>query len=113
MTIEAIQLELRKFAQDRDWEQFHTVRNLILALVGEAGELAESVQWLGEIDATYLETHPEELSKIVEEVSDVFIYILRLADVLKVDIGNEALKKIGKNSLRYTQEASKGNARKH
>lgn len=113
MTIEAIQLELRKFAQDRDWEQFHTVRNLILALVGEVGELAESVQWLGEIDATYFETNPEALYKIVEEVSDVFLYLLRLADILKVDIGNEALKKIAKNGLRYTEESSKGNARKH
>lgn len=113
MSIEEIQQELKSFAQERDWEQFHTIRNLIFAIVGEVGELAESVQWLGEIDKSYLNSNPDEYAKIVEEVADIFIYILRLSDVLGIDIADESMRKIEKNGLRYTKDSSRGNARKH
>ena len=112
MELRDLQLEIRAFAHDRDWEQFHTIRNLILALVGEVGELAESVQWLNEIDAEYLSKHPDKKFELKEELADILIYLLRLADVSDIDLIAAAKEKMAKNSHRYTVEKSKGNAEK-
>lgn len=112
MSINELQLKLKQFAQVRDWEQFHTVRNLILALVGEVGELAETVQWLGDIDESYFENNPEKLHAISEEIADIFIYLLRIADVIGIDIEKVANEKIASNEVRYSLEKSKGNANK-
>lgn len=112
MSINELQLILKQFAQVRDWEQFHTVRNLILALVGEVGELAETVQWLGDIEESYFENNPEKLQAISEEIADIFIYLLRIADVIGIDIEKVAKEKIASNEARYSVEKSKGNANK-
>lgn len=113
MDIEAIQKQISAFAQERDWESFHTIRNLIFALVGEVGELAESVQWLGEIDQQYLDRNPQVSKAIREEVADVFIYLVRLSDIARIDLGKAVEEKLASNALRYTVEKSKGNAEKH
>lgn len=112
MDITVLQKKISVFAQERDWESFHTVRNLIFALVGEVGELAESVQWLGEIDIEYLAQNPDTLKAISGEVADVFIYLVRLADIAKIDLEKVVEEKIVSNALRYTVEKSKGNAEK-
>ena len=112
MSINELQLQLRQFAIARDWEQFHTVRNLILALVGEVGELAETVQWLGEVEKDYLKMNPEKLKEFSEEIADIFIYLLRIADVTGIDIEKVAIEKMTSNESRYSVEKSRGNAKK-
>ncbi len=112
MTLNDLQAQLRQFTDARDWEQFHTIRNLILALVGEVGELAESVQWLGEIDKNYFKDNPEKFQSFKEEIADILIYLVRIADVSEIDLVQAALEKMKKNESRYTVENSKGSAEK-
>ena len=112
MSINELQLKLRQFAIARDWEQFHSIRNLILALVGEVGELAETVQWLGEVEKDYFEKNPEKLKEFSEEIADIFIYLLRIADVTGIDIEKVASEKMISNESRYSVVKSRGNADK-
>ncbi|WP_217616601.1 nucleotide pyrophosphohydrolase [Cellulomonas sp. GbtcB1] len=77
---------IREFSEERDWEQFHDPKSLVLALVGEVGELAELVQWLPAGDAVAHFAHPDRRRRAGEEIADVLVYLLRLADVLGVDV---------------------------
>ena len=107
-----LQCILRDFANDRDWEQFHTPRNLISALNVEAGELLELFQWESDnhvVDINNLNTR----QKIEDEIADVFIYLLRIADKLDVSLEDIVLSKITKNAKKYPIEKSKGNAIKY
>jgi dCTP diphosphatase len=110
--INKLQEEIALFAAERDWEKFHTVKNLVLALVGEAGELASVVQWLENIDKNFLESNEKIREELADELADVFIYLLRIADVAGIDITKAAQDKMHKNSIRYTIEKSFGNAEK-
>lgn len=78
---------IRSFAEDRDWFRYHTPRNLLLALTGEQGELAELFQWKG--DGDHLEMTLNELDKVSQEVADVSIYLIRLAEVCNVNVKNQ------------------------
>lgn len=103
--------QLRKFAKDRDWEQFHTPKNLTLALVGEVGELAEVLQWLSDKEIKKLiKTEPD---KVADELADVLLYLIRLSDQLKIDLMSAAIKKIKKNELNYPVKKSKGKHAKY
>ncbi|MEV4134060.1 nucleotide pyrophosphohydrolase [Dactylosporangium sp. NPDC049742] len=88
-----VQRELRRFAEARDWPRYHTPRNLILALVGEVGELAELYQW----DPP----EPPPMDRVAEEVADVLIYLLRFADVAGVDVAEAVAAKIARNEQRF------------
>lgn len=112
MDIDELQKEIAEFAAQRNWEQFHSIRNLVLALVGEAGELASVVQWLEGIDKTYLESHSDIREDLSDELADVFIYLLRIADVSGINLKHAVQEKMEKNSKRYTVEKSFGNAEK-
>ena len=112
MDIDGLQEEIAHFASERDWEQFHTIKNLVLALVGETGELASVVQWLDGIDKSFLDSNQDIRQDLADELADVFIYLLRIADVSGIDIMNAAEEKMKKNSARYTIEKSFGNAEK-
>lgn len=74
------------FAAEREWERFHTPKNLVMALVGEAGELSELFQWLTPEESAAARTDPTLRGRVEDEVADVFIYLLRLADVLDIDL---------------------------
>jgi len=104
---------LDEFARDRDWDQFHTVRNLILALVGEAGELAAEVQWVSDSDVESFLADPTQRSAIASEMADILNYLVRLADKLNVDLVEEALKKIDLNEDRYPVETARGSSAKY
>ena len=82
---DALKEEIRAFAQARDWEQFHTPKNLAMAITGEAGELAAEFQWLTAQQSELQDLSDEQLQAIELEIADVQIYLLRLADVLRVD----------------------------
>lgn len=92
------------FASARDWEKFHSPRNLLLALVGEVGELSEIFQWKGEVPRGLPDWNPDEKEHLGEELSDVLLYLVRLADICEVNLGEAALKKLEKNALKYPVE---------
>ncbi len=96
----ALEAKLTEFARQRDWDPFHTPRNLILALTGEVGELAEIFQWLGE-DASVRIMEGSEAEHVRQEVADVFLYLMRLAMVLGIDLDAAVRDKIALNAKKY------------
>ena len=112
MDISQLQSEINQFAKERDWEKFHSVKNLILALVGETGELAAVVQWLEKVDREFLIANPKIRQDFADELADVFIYLLRISDITGIDLIYSAEEKMQKNRERYTVEKSKGNSEK-
>jgi len=103
---------LRRFAAERDWDQFHTPKNLVMALVAEAGELVEHFQWLTPAESAELVTDEEKSRRVSDELADVLIYLVRLADVLGVDLLAAAGRKVAENALRYPPERARGSAEK-
>jgi NTP pyrophosphatase (non-canonical NTP hydrolase) len=103
--------ELRRFAAERDWDQFHSPKNLAMALAVEAAELLEHFQWLKEDESRSLP--PPELAKVREELADVLIYLVRLADKLGVELLPAAIDKIAINARKYPVEASRGSHKKY
>jgi NTP pyrophosphatase (non-canonical NTP hydrolase) len=98
---EDLQSEIKAFAKARDWEQFHTPKNLAMAITGEAGELAAEFQWLTTLESETESLSPEKLDAISLEIADVQIYLLRLAEVLGVDIPDAVRRKIEINESRF------------
>lgn len=98
--IEALQARLREFAAARDWEQYHTPKNLAMALAGEVGELLEIFQWLTPEESRSVMESPRA-ADAEDELADVLIYLARLADVLGVDALKAARLKIERNEARF------------
>jgi NTP pyrophosphatase (non-canonical NTP hydrolase) len=96
-----IQREIRNFADERNWEKFHTPKNLAMAVAGEAGELAAEFQWLTPEESQSSQMNNEKLDAVAMEIADVQIYLLRLADVLAVDVPSAVRKKMEINSKRF------------
>lgn len=92
---------MRVFTRDRDWQQFHDPKSLALALVGEVGELAELLQWLPADEAANLADQEPLNARLGEEISDVLIYLVRLADVCGVDLPKAAARKMESSEARY------------
>ena len=111
--IEVLKLRLRDFSSSRDWDQFHSLRNLIFALVGEVGELAAEVQWVSDTDVESYLADPTKKSAIASEMADILNYLVRLADKLNIDLVEEALKKIDLNEDRYPAERARGSSAKY
>ena len=103
--------ELRRFAAERDWDQFHTPRNLATALAVEAAELLEPFQWLDEAGARDLP--PDTRAAVEQEMADVLLYLVRLADRLDVDLAAAARAKIARNVLKYPVDKARGSSRKY
>ena len=99
--IDTLKAEIRAFADARDWEQFHTPKNLSMAVAGEAGELVAEFQWLTAEASGRSALSAEKLSDIELEIADVAIYLIRLADVLEVDIASVVRKKLTINESRF------------
>ena len=102
---------LREFAAARDWDQFHTPRNLATALAVEAAELLEPFQWLDEAGARDLP--PDTRAAVEQEMADVLLYLVRLADRLGVDLERAAHAKIALNAVKYPVEKARGSAKKY
>ena len=113
MDIFAIQEKLRYFARARNWEQFHSPKNLTMALSAEAAELLEIFQWLTEEHSKNITKSEKDMALIKQEIADVFIYLARLADTLGIDIEREVLAKIELNEKKYPVRLSKNNAIKY
>lgn len=97
----ALEAALLQFADARDWQRFHTPRNLMLALTGEVGELAEIFQWLTDEEVSRLADDPTRFTHLQEEVADVLLYLVRLASVMKLDINAAVRDKLVKNARKY------------
>lgn len=102
---------IRAFAQARDWEQFHTPKNLIMALSVETAELMEHFQWLTPAQSSGLDAQTK--AEVAQEIGDVLIYLTRLADVLGIDPLQAAFDKIELNAVKYPVDKSKGNNTKY
>ena len=103
--------ELRAFAAARDWDQFHSPRNLATALAVEAAELLEPFQWLTDEQSRALS--PETRAAVEEELADVLLYLVRLADKLDMDLAAAAHAKIARNGEKYPVEKARGSSRKY
>jgi NTP pyrophosphatase (non-canonical NTP hydrolase) len=113
MDIDTIQKRLSEFAKDRDWDQFHSPKNLSMALATEAAELLEIFQWLTDKQSREIINNVKEMSLIKEEIADIVIYLVRLADKLHLNIEKAVLEKIEINNKKYPVGLSKGNATKY
>lgn len=102
---------LRRFAAERDWEQFHTPKNLVMALSGEVGELIEHFQWLSPQASAELESRTRE--EVAHELADVLLYLIRLADTLDIDLAEAARTKMMLNARKYPPHKARGTARKY
>lgn len=98
-----IQRRLREFTEERDWEQFHTPKNLAMALAGEVGELLEIFQWLTPDESASV-MDSDRAADVEDEMADLFIYLVLTADVLNVDLLQVAREKITRNATRYPRQ---------
>ena len=108
-----IQERLRDFTAVRDWEQFHSPKNLVMALSAEVGELAEVFQWMTEEQSRALDAASPDMARVQEEIAGVMIYLLRLADVLNVDLQQSIDTRIALNEEKHPVQLSRGKATKY
>ena len=113
LDVEAIQEHLRVFVREREWEQFHDPKSLAMSLAIEAGELMEVFQWVDTRDALAVMDDPGKAAAVREEMADVLAYLLRLADVLSVDLSEAVWDKLSKNTSKYPVHLARGNSRKY
>ncbi|MBD3385436.1 nucleotide pyrophosphohydrolase [candidate division KSB1 bacterium] len=111
MDFEKLKKQLQEFADRRDWNQFHSPKNLSMALISEAGELIEHFQWLTEEQSQSLDK--EELEQVAQEIADVQIYLVRLADMLNIDLEKAVQQKIKINEEKYPHHKVKGSSKKY
>lgn len=108
VTLEKLSQRLRDFAAAREWEQWHTPKNLVMALSGEVGELISLFQWLTPEEALSWRADPELEANVLDEIADVTLYLVQLADSLGVDLLAAANAKIDRNELRFPPPAADG-----
>jgi dCTP diphosphatase len=102
---------LRDFVRERDWDQFHSPKNLAMAMIVEAAELVEHFQWLTEAESK--EIPAEKLEQVSHEIADTFVYLLRMSDVLGIDLIDAANAKITLNAQKYPADKVRGSNAKY
>lgn len=113
LNLKKINEKLDQFVSERDWEKFHSIKNLSMALSVEASELAEIFQWLNEEESNQSGQNPELRRKLQEEIADVFIYLCRIAKKTEINLEEAVFSKIEINEKKYPVEKSKGSSRKY
>lgn len=101
LDVAGIAEHLREFAAARNWEQYHTPKNLVMAIAGEAGELLDLFQWLTPEESVRIMEDPQRAALVRDEIADVFQYLVRLADVLDVDLSEAVWSKLTRNEERF------------
>ncbi|MEV1733111.1 nucleotide pyrophosphohydrolase [Pseudomonas aeruginosa] len=104
---------LERFAAERNWAQFHSPKNLVMALTGEVGELSEIFQWMGEEQSKDAARHPDTAQAVQDELADVLMYLVRLASVLGVDLDAAARQKLEQNNRKYPVEKARNSSKKY
>lgn len=112
-TVEDIRRMQAEFTDERDWNQFHQPRNLLLAMVGEVGEVAELFQWRGEVAEGLPDWTESEREHLAQELSDVLIYLVELAEKCHVDLPQAVLRKMALNRQKYPANKVHGSAKKY
>ena len=113
MELSALNAKVAEFARERDWEQFHSPKNLAMALTNEVGELVEIFQWLTEEQSRHAGSDPRTAEAVRDELADVQIYLSRLAYVLGVDMNDAVTRKIAKNAQKYPADKVRGTNKKY
>ncbi len=113
LNLKIINDRIEQFVQERDWDQFHSVKNLTTALSVESSELVELFQWLSEVESNQAKQNPLLKSKVEDEVADVFVYLLRIISKMDIDLEKAVLNKIQKNAEKYPIEKARGKATKY
>lgn len=109
-SLDDLNAQLLAFARERDWEQFHSPKNLSMALAGEAGELLEHFQWLNEAQSGALDDAKKDA--VALEMADILIYLIRLSERLDIDLIDAAYRKLAINRSRYPRDRVRGDARR-
>lgn len=104
---------LQRFTDDRDWQQFHSPKNLILALTGEVGELCEIFQWMSDADSISAATDPEIGQAVKDELADVLMYLVRLSSVLGIDLNEAVTRKLASNGQKYPVDKARSTSKKY
>lgn len=104
---------LQRFSSDRQWDQFHSPKNLAMALTAEVGELVELFQWVGEAESRDLARNEKTSAAVREELADVLMYLVRLSDVLGVDLAQAAADKLRINEQKYPIDKARGSSKKY
>ncbi|XP_019620719.1 PREDICTED: dCTP pyrophosphatase 1-like [Branchiostoma belcheri] len=112
-TLDQIRAMQNQFSRERNWDQFHTPRNLLLAMTGEVGEVAELFQWRGEVEEGLPDWSEKDKKHLSQELSDVLIYLVRLAEKCHVDLPAAAVDKIKLNKLKYPAHQVYGSSKKY
>jgi NTP pyrophosphatase (non-canonical NTP hydrolase) len=110
MDLSELRIKLKEFASERDWDQFHSPKNLSMALSVEVAELVEHFQWLTEEQSNALDA--DALNEVAEEIADIQIYLTRLSDKLGIDIGDAVIRKLAINAEKYPVAKARGSALK-
>lgn len=109
--LEELRIRISNFAKERDWDQFHSPKNLSMALIVEAGELVEHFQWMKQRESFELE--PDKLQSVEQELADIFVYLIRIADQLGIDLIDASHRKIESNGAKYPADMVRGSSRKY
>jgi dCTP diphosphatase len=112
-SIETLTQEIREFVKERDWDQFHSIKNLAMALSVESSELVELFQWMPESESNDVKNNPIVLPKLQDEIADVFVYLLRIADKAEIDIERAVRGKMKKNAEKYPADKVRGSSKKY
>ena len=112
-SISSLQARIQSFSEDREWDQFHTPKNLIMAATSEMGELAEVLQWKNDEEAAEFLNTQFGRERISEEIADVAIYLIRLCQKLDLNFVEILSEKISQNDVKYPIDKSKGSAKKY
>ncbi len=109
--LDHIKQKLRQFAHDREWDNYHSPKNIAMALTVEAAELQEIFQWMTEEES--LRLNKQKLQAVKHEIADVFLYLLTISRVLDIDILEAAAEKLALNEIKYPLDKARGNAKKY
>jgi dCTP diphosphatase len=113
INLEKLNQDIRLFVKERDWEQFHSVKNLSMAMTKEAAELMEIFQWMKEEDSNLVTLDLSKRAKVEDELADVFLYMMRILDKTGIDLESAVRNKMMKNAEKYPIQLAKGNAKKY
>ena len=111
--IEKLQKLQSKFADERNWNKFHTAKNLSMALSVEVSELIEIFQWISDDEILIKMQNKKFKNSVSEEIADIFLYLIRIAEILHINIEESVLNKLEKNKIKYPVDLSKNNATKY
>lgn len=113
LDLEKLHSRIQKFSKDRDWDKFHSMKNLSMALSVETSELVEIFQWMTEAESNQIQNNPEQLQAFKDEIADILIYLLRLSYKADLNLEEVVMAKMDKNEIKYPVERAFGNSKKY